>query len=95
MATLSSTATINDRAVKDPKTGYGNGGTRPPVPGGGGGDYGGNGSPDYGQRLRRTRLGLLVGLIASTMLFVSFTSVYIMRRGLPTLDDRTGGYVHD
>jgi len=29
------------------------------------------------------------------MLFVSFTSVYIMRRGLPTFDDRTGGYVHD
>ena len=51
--------------------------------------------PDYGGRLRRTRLGLIVGLVASTMLFVSFTSVYIMRRGLPTLDDRTGGYVHD
>ena len=32
---------------------------------------------------------------SSTMVFVSFTSVYIMRRGLPTLDDRTGGYVHD
>ena len=29
------------------------------------------------------------------MLFVSFTSVYVMRRGLPTLDDRTGSYVHD
>lgn len=100
MATLSSTVTINDRtvndrAVKNPKTGYGSGSTRPPVPGGGGGDHGGSGSPDYGQRLRRTRLGLLVGLVASTMLFVSFTSVYIIRRGLPTLDDRTGGYVRD
>ena len=90
MATLSSTVTI-----KDPKTGYGSGGTRPPVPGGGGGDRSGNGFPDYGQRLRRTRLGLLVGLVASTMLFVSFTSVYIMRRGLPTFDDRTGSYVRD
>ena len=67
----------------------------PPVPGGGGGDHGGNGSPDYGARLRRTRLGLIVGLVASTMLFVSFTSVYIVRRGLPTLDDRTGTYVRD
>jgi cytochrome c oxidase subunit 3 len=95
MATLSPSVTINDPAVKTPKTGYGGGGTRPPVPGGGGGDRGGNGSPDYGQRLRRTRLGLLVGLIASTMVFVSFTSVYVMRRGLPTLDDRSGGYVHD
>ncbi len=95
MATLSSSVTISDSAVKDPKTGYGGGGVRPPVPGGGGGDRGGNGSPDYGQRLRRTRLGLLVGLIASTMVFVSFTSVYVMRRGLPTLDDTTGGYVRD
>src|ERR1700693_5242350 len=95
MATFSSTVTITDQVVRDPKTGQGRGGARPPVPGGGGGDRGGDGSPDYGQRLRRTRLGLLVGLVSSTMVFVSFTSVYIMRRGLPTLDDRTGGYVHD
>ena len=95
MATLSPPVTINDPAVKEPKTGSGRGGTQPPVLGGGGGDRGGNGSPDYGQRLRRTRLGLLVGLVSSTMVFVSFTSVYIMRRGLPTLDDRTGGYVRD
>ena len=95
MATLSPTVTIHDPAVKDPKTDHGRGGAHPPVLGGGGGDRGGNGSPDYGQRLRRTRLGLLVGLIASTMVFVSFTSVYVMRRGLPTLDDSTGGYVRD
>jgi cytochrome c oxidase subunit 3 len=95
MATLSPSVTINGPPVKDPKTGQGRGGAQPPVLGGGGGDRGGNGSPDYGQRLRRTRLGLLIGLVSSTMVFVSFTSVYIMRRGLPTLDDRTGGYVHD
>ncbi|MGH9538820.1 MAG: cytochrome c oxidase subunit 3 [Terriglobales bacterium] len=95
MATLSSTVTIRNPKAPEPKTGYGSGGTRPPLPGGGGGDYGGNGSPDYGQRLRRTRLGLLVGLVSSSMLFVSFTSVYIIRRGLPTLDDRTGAYVRD
>ena len=65
------------------------------MPGGGGGDHGGNGSPDYGQRLRRTRLGLMVGMVAIAMLFVSFTSVYVVRRGLPTLDDRTGTYVRD
>ena len=95
MATFSSTVTITEPVVKDPKTGRGSGGTRPPLPGGGGGDRGGGGSSDYGGRLRRTRLGLIVGLVASTMLFVSFTSVYIMRRGLPSLDDRTGGYVSD
>ena len=95
MATFSSTVTITDQVVKDPKTGRGSGGTRPPSPGGGGGDRGGGGSSDYGGRLRRTRLGLIVGLVASTMLFVSFTSVYIMRQGLPSLDDRTGAYVSD
>ena len=95
MATLSSTVTITEPVVKDPKTGRGSGGTRPPLPGGGGGDRGGGGSSDYGGRLRRTRLGLIVGLVASSMLFVSFTSVYIMRRGLPSLDDRTGAYVSD
>ena len=95
MATFSSTVTTTDPVVEDPKTGRGSGGTRPPVPGGGGGDRGGNGSSDHGERLRRTRLGLIVGLVASTMVFVSFTSVYVMRRGLPTLDDRTGGYVRD
>lgn len=95
MATFSSTVTITDRVVKDPKTGRGSGGTRPPTPGGGGGNRGDDGASNYGDRLRRTRLGLLVGLVSSTMLFVSFTSVYIMRRGLPTLDDRTGSYVHD
>ena len=95
MATFSSTVTITDPVIRDPKTGRGSGGKLPPVPGGGGGDRGGDGSSNHGERLRRTRLGLIVGLVASTMLFVSFTSVYIMRRGLPTLDDRTGGYVHD
>jgi len=29
------------------------------------------------------------------MLFVSFTSAYIVRQGLPTLDDRTNTYVRD
>jgi hypothetical protein len=76
MATFSSTVTTTDPVVKDPKTGRGSGGTRPPVPGGGGGDRGGNGSSDHGERLRRTRLGLIVGLVASTMVFVSFTIVY-------------------
>ncbi|MGH9550155.1 MAG: hypothetical protein ACRD3W_12305, partial [Terriglobales bacterium] len=86
MATFSSTVTITDPVVKDPKTARGGGGAHPPLPGGGGGDRGGDGSFDYGGRLRRTRLGLIVGLVASSMLFVSFTSVYIMRRGLPSLD---------
>lgn len=34
-------------------------------------------------------------MVAIAMLFISFTSVYVVRRGLPTLDDRTGSYVRD
>jgi cytochrome c oxidase subunit 3 len=45
--------------------------------------------------LRRARLGLLVALAPIIMLFVSFTSAYIVRQGLPTLDERTGTYVRD
>src|SRR6476661_6037226 len=51
--------------------------------------------PDYGTRLRRARLGLLVALTPVLMLFVSFTSAYVVRQGLPTLDPRTNQMVRD
>jgi len=47
------------------------------------------------QRLRRARLGLAVGVIGIVMVFVSFTSAYIVRQGLPTLDPHTNTLVHD
>jgi cytochrome c oxidase subunit 3 len=68
---------------------------QPPAPGGGGGGGNGNSYPDYGGRLRRARVGLLVALAPILMLFVAFTSAYVVRKGLPTLDEKTGGYVHD
>jgi cytochrome c oxidase subunit 3 len=89
MATLSSSVTI-----EVPKTGQGGGGTRPPAYGGGD-DGRGDGSPDYGARLRRVRLGLAIGLTSVTMIFVSLTSAYVVRRGLPTLDESTNKYVRD
>jgi cytochrome c oxidase subunit III len=89
MATLTPTISI-----KDPKIGQGGSGVHPPIAGGGDDGRGDNGSPDYGQRLRRARLGLLVTLIPITMLFVSFTSAYVFRQGLPTLDEH-GAYVRD
>src|SRR5579863_10681063 len=89
MVTFSSPVSIDV-----PKTGEGGGGTRPPAYSGGG-DGPGDGSPDYGQRLRRVRLGLAIGLTSVTMIFVSLTSAYIVRRGLPTYDDRTGTYTQD
>src|SRR6266700_6293203 len=88
MASFSTTATVDD-----PRISMGGGGTLPPVRGGG--DDGGSVSPDYGTRLRRARLGLLVALTPILMLFVSFTSAYVVRQGLPTLDPRTNTMVHD
>jgi cytochrome c oxidase subunit III len=70
-------------------------GHEPPADNGGDGNGNGGGSPDYGTRLRRTRLGLIVGLSSVTMIFVALTSAFIFRRGLPTIDERTGTYTHD
>jgi cytochrome c oxidase subunit 3 len=55
----------------------------------------GSGSPDYRARLRRARLGLFVALTPVLMLFVSFTSAYVVRQGLPTLDPHTNQLVRD
>jgi cytochrome c oxidase subunit 3 len=46
-------------------------------------------------RLRRARLGLLVALVGIVMVFISFTSAYVVRQGLPTLDPRTNTLVRD
>jgi len=81
-------------ALRDTKIGHGNGGDRPPSFGGGG-DGRSGGAPDYGERLRRARLGLAVGLTPVIMLFVSFTSAYIVRQGLPTFDLQTNSYIRD
>jgi cytochrome c oxidase subunit III len=91
MATLSPTL-----SVKYPQARGGGGAGAPPISGGGGGDgQNSGGAPDYGQRLRRARLGLAVGITPVIMLFISFTSAYIVRQGLPTLDVRTNTYIHD
>jgi cytochrome c oxidase subunit 3 len=50
---------------------------------------------DFAARLRRARLGLIVALTGVVMIFVSYSSAYIIRQGLPTLDPRTGTLVHD
>jgi cytochrome c oxidase subunit 3 len=60
-----------------------------------GGNDGRPDAPDYGTRLRRARLGLLVALTPVLMLFVSFTSAYVVRQGLPSLDPRTATLVRD
>src|SRR5580693_2929115 len=51
--------------------------------------------PDFATRLRRARLGVIVALVAIVMIFVSYSSAYVVRQGLPTLDPRTGTLVRD
>jgi cytochrome c oxidase subunit III len=90
MASFSTTATVDD-----PRISLGDDSVLPPIRGGGGDDGSGPGLPDYARRLRRARLGLLVALTPVIMLFVSFSSAYVVRQGLPTLDPRTNQLVRD
>jgi cytochrome c oxidase subunit 3 len=86
MASYTSTVSLDD-----PRTSTGGNGSVPP-PGFGGDDFG---SPFFDTRLRRARLGLVVGLTGIAMIFISFASAYIVRQGLPTLDPRTNVLLHD
>ena len=90
MASFSTTATLDQ-----PQVSRGNDGGAPPTFGGGDDGDRSRGLPDYPTRLRRARLGLLVALAPVLMLFVSFTSAYVVRQGLPTLDPRTNQLVRD
>jgi len=74
-----------------------NGGSLPPHSGGGGDGRGGRGSgdsmPNYGERLRRARLGLAVAIIPILMLFLSFTVAYLVWRGFLNFDLGNPTYV--
>ncbi len=78
-------------SLDDPRTSTGGNGALPPH------DFDGDdfGSPFFDTRLRRARLGLVVALTGIAMIFISFTSAYIVRQGLPTLDPRTNLLLHD
>ena len=90
MTSFCATATLDE-----PRVSRGDKGIPPPRGGGGDDHRSGPGLPDYVTRLRRARLGLLVALTPVLMLFVSFTSAYVVRQGLPTLDPRTNQMVRD
>ena len=72
-------------------------GQKPPAPPirGGGDDGRGGDVPDYGARLRRARVGLICAIATVGMIFISLTSAYIFRRGLPTFQGETNSYVRD
>jgi cytochrome c oxidase subunit 3 len=77
-------------SIDDPRTATGDDGVLPPDWGGDGDNFG-----FFDTRLRRARLGLVVGLTGIAMIFISFTSAYVIRQGLPTLDPRTNTLLHD
>jgi cytochrome c oxidase subunit 3 len=68
-----------------PSAGH-NDGSLPPYTGGGDGRGSGDSMPNYGERLRRARLGLAVALVPILMLFLSFTVAYMVWRWFPTFD---------
>lgn len=80
-----------------PGAGLGRGGDVPQPPTGGGDDGRSPDSnlPNYGARLRRARLGLICAIATVSMVFVSLTSAYVVRRGLPTFDTTTQAYFRD
>ncbi|MDP9267513.1 MAG: cytochrome c oxidase subunit 3 [Acidobacteriota bacterium] len=88
MATMPATLELDKK--------HGGGGPGLP-PGRGDGNGGGSndGAPDFRERLRRYRLGMVVGLIAVSMLFIALTSAYIVRQGASTIDPDTGFYSND
>jgi cytochrome c oxidase subunit III len=59
------------------------------------GGNGGTDSDSFEVRLRRARLGLFVAIIGILMIFISLTSAYVVRKGLPTFDPRANTLVYD
>ncbi len=91
MATLAPAVTL-----PEPKIDRSGQGPRPPVSGNGGDGNGGNGSsPDYIHRLRRARLGFVILAVWVSMLFISFTSAYVVRKDLPSLNQNTNQLLKD
>jgi cytochrome c oxidase subunit 3 len=80
-----------------PTSRLGGGGDVPAPPNGGdGGDHSQDSNfPNYGARLRRARLGLVCAIATVSMVFISLTSAYVVRQGLPTFDGATNSYVRD
>jgi len=50
------------------------------------------GEDDFRSRLRRYRLALALLIAAVVMLFIGFSSAYVVRRAIPTYDAATGAY---
>jgi len=82
--------------LRGPRTSPSGGGRGPasgwPGGWGGGGGRGGDDQPSYGERLRRYRLGVLLALSSVVMLFVSFTTAYVVRKAGAVWDPARNDY---
>jgi cytochrome c oxidase subunit 3 len=58
-----------------------------------GGGRGGDDLPSYGERLRRYRLGVMLALASVVMLFVSFTTAYVVRKAGAIWDPARNDYI--
>ncbi len=87
------------RSSNKPVPGGGNRGPYPPEAFGGGGGGGGRGDGDgvhdFRQQLQRYRLGLLFTIASIVMLFISFTTLFVARRGAGKFDPLTGNFQSD
>jgi len=54
-----------------------------------------DGASDFRDRLRRYRLGMVIGLIGISMMFIGLSSAYVVRQGASTIDPNTGFYSND
>src|ERR1051325_9970774 len=81
--------------LREPKAGKGGRGPTARWPGGwgGGGGRGGDGPPSYRERLRRYRLGMLLALSSVVVVFVSFTTAYVVRKAGAVWDPARNDYV--
>ncbi len=82
--------------IREPRASIGNGGRGPTAhwPGGwGGGGRGGDDQPSYSERLRRYRLAVLLALSSVAMLFVSFTTAYLVRKAGAVWDPARNDYI--
>ena len=82
--------------IEKSKRHHGGGGVHPPEYGGGGDNGPGDGSFNYGRRLHRARLALLLALSSVSILFVTLTVVFMLtRHGAGMLDAHSGNYIRE
>ena len=82
--------------IEKSKPRHGGGGVLPPEYGGGGDNGPGDGSFNYGRRLHRARLALLLVLSSICVLFVTLTVIFVlMRHGAGILDTHSGNFIHE